>query len=153
MIRIVDTKDLLPLLLASTVLSAVVAGAISLVGQSLTLRHQARETAARARDSARQRVRENSEFMMSLITIAHGTPADGRRNLAVGEQLAAIELIVANANEYPELRRATDIFLTTYVAYAVEKAEAGDNAAQWTVLARQVLSARQGLDVNQDKIS
>lgn len=121
----------LPVLLASTVLSAAVAGVISLLSQRMNLRHLDRETASRSKDLVRQRVRENSEFMMTLVAIAHGTPADGRRHLAVAEQRTAVEIIVSNANEYPELRKPTEVFLLSGMDYARERLESPSAGLGW----------------------
>lgn len=126
--------EFLPILLASTVLSAAVAGGISLISQGMNLRFQSQENSSRSRDLERQRVRENSEFMMSLIAVAHGTPSDGRRNLALAEQMAAVELIVSNANEYPELRRPTEVFLTSGIRYAQAKSGTSTDSQDWIVM-------------------
>lgn len=126
-----SVSDFVPILLASTVLSAAVAGAISLISQAMNLRFQSREISNRTKDLERQRVRENSEFMMSLIAIAHGTPSDGRRNLALAEQVAAVELIVSNANEYPELRKPTEVFLRSGMDYARAKSGASGETGGW----------------------
>ena len=126
--------EFIPILLASTVLSAAVAGGISLISQGMNLRFQSQENSSRSRDLERQRVRENSEFMMSLIAVAHGTPSDGRRNLALAEQMAAVELIVSNANEYPELRRPTEVFLTSGIRYAQAKSGTSTDSQDWIVM-------------------
>jgi hypothetical protein len=112
----------------------------------MNLRFQDRETANRSRDLARQRVRENSEFMMSLIAIAHGTPADGRRNLAVAEQMAAVELIVSNANEYPELRKPTEVFLLSGMDYARERSDTSSIGLGWAYMFERYEAAYKRLD-------
>jgi hypothetical protein len=137
----VDTQDLLPIVLASSVLSAIVAGGITLLSQKMNLNHQAKSDASRLRDLDRQRVRENSEFMMTLIPIAHGTPADGRTHLAIAEQMAAVELMVANANEYPELRRPTDVFLTLGTEYAHEQSRGRQNSDGWLDMEKRYAAA------------
>jgi hypothetical protein len=107
----------------------------------MNLNHQAKSDAAQLRDLGRQRVRENSEFMMTLIPIAHGTPADGRTHLALAEQMAAVELMVTNANEYPELRRPTDVFLSAGIEYAHEKSRGRKNPDGWLGMEKRYAAA------------
>lgn len=130
-----DNATILPLLLASTVLSSLVAGGLALAGQALANRNLRRQAEIEAIDSSRQRIKENSEFMMLLVAVAHGSPPDGRTGLAQGEQFAAIELIVTNAVEYPALRPAAEAFLYEYVVYARDKLanapQFGTESAGW----------------------
>jgi len=131
------TVQLVTLILSSSALAAIV----SVFG---TVFVNKKVVAQQQEALAQQRLTETTRLMLDLMATAHGAPADGRKQIGVGQQLGAISMITTVGIENPLFRATAEEFLADFADVADQRSHAGEH---WIAIAEATDAARQRLSM------